>query len=59
MYVNFVLIVMIICDDKLLKKDLFPIRLIKELLFSRSVMSDSLRPHGLYSPPGSSVHGIL
>ena len=25
---------------------------------SRSVVSDSLRPHGL-SPPGSSVHGIL
>ena len=22
-------------------------------------MSDSLRPHGLYSPPGSSVHGIF
>ena len=22
-------------------------------------MSDSLQPHGLYSPPGSSVHGIL
>ena len=26
---------------------------------SCSVMYDSLRPHGLYSPPGSSVHGIL
>ena len=26
---------------------------------SHSVMSDSLQPHGLYSPPGSSVHGIL
>ena len=25
---------------------------------SRSVVSDCLRPHGLY-PPGSSVHGIL
>ena len=24
-----------------------------------SVVSDSLRSHGLYSPPGSSVHGIL
>ena len=24
-----------------------------------SVMSDSLQPHELYSPPGSSVHGIL
>ena len=24
-----------------------------------SVLSDSLRPHGLYSPPGSSVHGIF
>ena len=24
-----------------------------------SVVSDSLRPCGLYSPPGSSVHGIL
>ena len=23
------------------------------------VVSDSLRPHGLCSPPGSSVHGIL
>ena len=28
-------------------------------LFSQSVMSDSLQPHGLYSAPGSSVHGIL
>ena len=26
---------------------------------SRSVVSDSLGPHGLYSPPGSSVHGSL
>ena len=26
---------------------------------SHSVMSDSLWPHGLYSPPSSSVHGIL
>ena len=26
---------------------------------SCSVKSDSLRPHGLYNPPGSSVHGIL
>ena len=25
----------------------------------RSVMSDSLRPHELYCPPGSSVHGIF
>ena len=24
---------------------------------SCSAMSDSVRPHGLYSPPGSSVHG--
>ena len=24
-----------------------------------SVMSDSLQPHELYSPPGSSVHGIF
>ena len=24
-----------------------------------SVMSDSLQTHGLYSPPGSSVHGIV
>ena len=24
-----------------------------------SVLSDSLQPHELYSPPGSSVHGIL
>ena len=28
------------------------------LLFSHSVVSNSLWPHGL-SPPGSSVHGIL
>ena len=27
--------------------------------WSRSVMSDSLRSHGLYSPPGSSIHGIF
>ena len=27
--------------------------------FSHSVMSDSLRPHRLYSPPGSSAHGIF
>ena len=26
---------------------------------NHSVMSDSLQPHGLYSPPGSSVPGIL
>ena len=26
---------------------------------SRSVVSDSLRPHGLFSLPGSSVHGLL
>ena len=26
---------------------------------SRSVVSDSLRPHGLQRTPGSSVHGIL
>ena len=26
---------------------------------SHAVMSDSLRPHGLYSLPDSSVHGIL
>ena len=26
---------------------------------SHSVLSDSLQPHGLYSSPGSSVHGIL
>ena len=25
---------------------------------SHSIVSDSLRPHGLYSPPGSSVRGI-
>ena len=24
-----------------------------------SVVVDSLRPHGLYSPPGSSIHGIF
>ena len=28
-------------------------------LVSRSVVSTSLQPHGLYSPTGSSVHGIL
>ena len=28
------------------------------LLFSRYVVSNSLRPHGLYSPSSSSVHGI-
>ena len=27
--------------------------------WSRSVVSDSLRPHGLCSPPDSSIHGIL
>ena len=26
---------------------------------SCSVVSDSLQPHGLYSPPGSSIHGIF
>ena len=26
---------------------------------SCSIMYDSLRPRGLYNPPGSSVHGIL
>ena len=29
------------------------------LLFSHSLVSDCLWPCGLYSPPGSSVHGIL
>ena len=29
------------------------------LRWSRSVVSDSLRPHGLYSLPGSSIHGIF
>ena len=29
------------------------------LLFSCSVVSDSLQPHGLCSSPGSSVHGIF
>ena len=28
------------------------------LLFNHSVVSNSLRPHGLFSPPGSSVHEI-
>ena len=28
-------------------------------VLSCSVVSDSLRPHGLYSPPSSSVHGAL
>ena len=26
-------------------------------MLGSSVVSDSLQPHGLYSPPGSSVHG--
>ena len=30
-----------------------------ERKWSRSVMSDSLRPHGLCSLPGSSIHGIF
>ena len=28
-------------------------------IVSRSVVCDSFKPHGLYSPPGSSEHGIL
>ena len=35
------------------------LRYIQVCVLSRSVMSSSLRPHGLYSPPGSSVHGIF
>ena len=31
---------------------------ISNVCVSRLVMSNSLQPHGLYSPPGSSVHGI-
>ena len=31
----------------------------KDLMWSHSVVSDSLQPHGLCSPPGSSVHGIF
>ena len=27
--------------------------------WSRSVVSDSVQPHGLCSPPGSSIHGIF
>ena len=27
------------------------------LVLSHSVVTDSLQPHGLYSPPDSSVHG--
>ena len=30
-----------------------------EIIVSRSVLSNSLPPHGLYSLPGSPVHGIL
>ena len=30
-----------------------------DAVFSRSVMSSSWRPHGLRTPTGSSVHGIL
>ena len=33
--------------------------LISACLLSHSVMSDSLWPHGLYSPPSSTVHGIF
>ena len=36
-----------------------PIDMAKSQSVSGSVMSDSLRPHGLYSLPGSSLHGIL
>ena len=32
---------------------------VSNVCVSHSVMSNSLQPHGLYSPPGSSAHGIL
>ena len=30
---------------------------VRACVCSHSAMSNSLRPHGLYSPPGSSIHG--
>ena len=42
-----------------MSKEELTYNLIVSVCVSLSVMSDSLRPHGLYSPPGSSVHGIL
>ena len=32
---------------------------VKHACYVASVVSDSVQPYGLYSPPGSSVHGIL
>ena len=44
-------------------KELFAIHLrsssCNALCISHSVMSDSLQPHRLYIPPGSTVHGLL
>ena len=33
--------------------------ILSSVQFSRSVVSDSLQLHGLYNPPGSSVHGTF
>ena len=38
---------------------IFYLPLIKNVCVSRSVVSNSLQPRGLYSPPGSSIHGVL
>ena len=38
---------------------LLPTVITHSLCVSRSAVSNSLWPHGPYSPPGSSVHGIL
>ena len=35
------------------------LRLTRAVSCAVSVVSDSSRPHGLYSPPGSSVRGIF
>ena len=35
------------------------VRYVHSHVLSHSVVSDSLQPHGLYSLPGSFVHGIL
>ena len=44
--------------QKILNKLIILKTLVYERKYSRSLMSNSLHPHGL-RPPGSSVHGIL